>query len=102
MLFLEVPLHFFMVGVWYAVGKNRITGLNTYIVHTLTPFLKLGRFRENLCLVQQKSATTNTAEFQRKMNTVFVKFDACWAQRETLSSTVFKQSKMKAKLNTRH
>lgn len=79
MLFHEPPLHFFMVGVWYAVGKNRNIGPNTYIVHTLTQFLKLGRFRENLCLLQLKSATANTAEFQREMNSVFVKCDAFWA-----------------------
>jgi hypothetical protein len=67
-----------MVGVWYAVGKKNIIGPNTYIVHTLTPFLKLGRFRENLSLLQHKSATANTAEFRRDMNNVTAKCDECW------------------------
>jgi len=68
-----------MVGVWCALGKKKIIGPNTYIVHTLTSFLKLGQFRENLCLLQHKSATANTAEFRREINNIFVKCDACWA-----------------------
>lgn len=78
MQFHEVPLHYFVVGVWSAVGKKRIIGPNKYTVHTLTPYLKNGRFRENVCLLQQKSATANTEEFRSEMNNLFVKCDACW------------------------
>lgn len=81
--------------------KTRLLG-PTHIVHTLTQFLELGRLLENLCLLQQQSATANTAEFQREMSNAFVKCDAYWAQRETVSSTVFKQGKTKAKLNAIH
>jgi hypothetical protein len=67
-----------MVGVWCAMGKKKIIGPNTYILHTLTPFLKLDRFREILRLLQHESATANTAEFRREMNNVFVECDTCW------------------------
>jgi hypothetical protein len=59
--FHEVPFHYLTVVVWSAVGTKRIIGPNTHIGHTATPFLKHGWFRENLCLLHQKSTTAHTA-----------------------------------------
>jgi hypothetical protein len=68
----------------------------------VTQFLKHGRFRQNLRLLQEKSATAHTAEIRREKNYVFMKCDVSLGVERNCFSTLFKLGKIKAKLTAIH